>query len=276
MIDAKQLKFEIRTNPLFRFFTYPIGTWKRKKALNEYYASGEILKLLDYKNIHRGERCFIIGNGPSLTIHDLELLSNEITFAANGIFRMFEDTQWRPTYYIVSDSDVAATNIEGISKVKCRQKFIEMRSMAYRDQIKECVFICTDPTFIVNIYNINPHIQEDITKYLSNGGSVMFTIIQLALYMGFTEMYLIGQDFSMPYYKDRFGLPHKTETTVTHAGKINAPFKRIYLYRDTMLNAFTTSRQYCEAHGVKIINASRGGKLEVFEREKLESVLKHV
>ena len=276
MIDLKQLKFEMRTNPVFRFFTYPLGSMKRKKALQKYYDSGENMRLLDYKGKHKGKRCFIIGNGPSLTLKDLELLKNEITFAANSVFKLFDKTVWRPTYYFISDSDVAVDNIDEIGRIKCGQKFIEMRSIPYREQLKPCVFICTDPTFIINIFNIKPHIQEDVTKYLENGGTVIFSIIQLAIYMGFTELYLIGQDFSMPYYKDRFGIPHRTEAKQTHVGNIPAPFKRIYLYRDTMLNAFKEARRYCDAHGIKIVNVSRGGKLEVFERETLESVLSHV
>ncbi|MEH7386551.1 hypothetical protein V7147_14250, partial [Bacillus sp. JJ1521] len=56
-------------------------------------------KLKKIKNKHMGQRCFIIGTGPSLTIEDLEKLRNEMTFSMNSICLAFDETDWRPTYY---------------------------------------------------------------------------------------------------------------------------------------------------------------------------------
>ena len=41
-------------------------------------------KLKDFRNIHAGERCFVIGNGPSLTRMDLSLLNGEILLPQTG------------------------------------------------------------------------------------------------------------------------------------------------------------------------------------------------
>ena len=62
-------------------------------------------ELRRFKNSHLGERCFIVGNGPSLKIEDLEKLyvNGEITFAFNMIYKIFDQTLWRPTYYGISD-----------------------------------------------------------------------------------------------------------------------------------------------------------------------------
>lgn len=56
-------------------------------------------QLKKFKNIHKGQRCFIIGTGPSLTVEDLELLKDEICFGSNRIFEIYPRTSWRPTYY---------------------------------------------------------------------------------------------------------------------------------------------------------------------------------
>jgi hypothetical protein len=61
-------------------------------------------------NIHQGKRCFVIGNGPSLRIADLDRLKGEITFASNKITLAFTETDWRPTYYTVCDAVVAEQN----------------------------------------------------------------------------------------------------------------------------------------------------------------------
>ena len=60
-------------------------------------------QLKKFKNIHKGERCFIIGTGPSLTTGDLELLKDEICFGSNRIFEIYPRTSWRPTYYMNQD-----------------------------------------------------------------------------------------------------------------------------------------------------------------------------
>ena len=57
-------------------------------------------------NSHLGESCFVIGNGPSLTAEDLTTLHEKgiDTFAVNRIFKIFPQTEWRPTYYVSTDA----------------------------------------------------------------------------------------------------------------------------------------------------------------------------
>ena len=61
-------------------------------------------RLIRYKDKHLGQRCFIIGNGPSLKAKDLDKIKGEFSFGANMIYKIFPETNWRPTYYFVEDS----------------------------------------------------------------------------------------------------------------------------------------------------------------------------
>ena len=85
--------------------------------------SNKYLKTL--KNRYAGKRCFVIGNGPSLTKEDLELLRNEVTFASNRIYKMFDKTDWRPTFYAVFDESVASDRdvIKNANLFDCEGKF---------------------------------------------------------------------------------------------------------------------------------------------------------
>ena len=67
---------------------------------------GKSLRVL--KDIHKNKRCFIVANGPSLQAQDLDFLenNNEITFGMNRIFKMFNKTNWRPTYYVCEDINI--------------------------------------------------------------------------------------------------------------------------------------------------------------------------
>lgn len=59
-------------------------------------------RLRQYKDKHKNDICFILGNGPSLQVDDLERLQRAgiVTFATNRIYNIFPNTSWRPTYYV--------------------------------------------------------------------------------------------------------------------------------------------------------------------------------
>src|SRR5512146_2496007 len=56
-----------------------------------------IRKLSALKDSHRGERCFLIGNGPSLRSTDLSRLRGEFTFGFNRIFLAAAELGFTPS-----------------------------------------------------------------------------------------------------------------------------------------------------------------------------------
>src|SRR5699024_7865108 len=99
--------------------------WERTEAL----CPGNRARIEALRNCHKGERCFIIGNGPSLRAEDLDKLKNEITFACNRINLIFDQTDWRPTYYCITDLALfhsreiqeEASDFADIKKLFCSQ-----------------------------------------------------------------------------------------------------------------------------------------------------------
>lgn len=261
---------DVRQIPLLRLMLFPIGKIKRKRYVNNYQNTEEPDRIKAYKRIHEGKRCFIIGNGPSLTIRDLELIQEDITFAANRIYALFGKTKWRPTYYVSIDGNVLNRCINDIPQIECKEKFIDF---SMKGRCGNAIYICANPTFEISVYGQkHAYIKEDVSEFFSDGGTVTFTMIQLAIYMGFKEIYLIGNDFSMPYYKDRFGVTHKTGEKYAHF-EMGDTRKKTYLLKDANLYAFQQAKKYCDEHGIIIRNATRGGKLEVFERVCLEDLI---
>ena len=74
--------------------------------ISRIYRKSSYEKLKSLKDQHKGERCFIVATGPSLRIEDLNLLRNEFTFSMNSIFLLFDETDWRPTYYGIQFPDL--------------------------------------------------------------------------------------------------------------------------------------------------------------------------
>lgn len=248
-----------------------INDIKLKININLYRCSKYRRELKKLKNKHYGERCFIIGNGPSLTIEDLELLDNEITFAANKIYRIFSKTKWRPTYYCAQDFILINQIKEEIKKIKCKEKFIAINTKwLYKIKFNDCKY------FYLNIeeYERLPKFSRDVTKEIFEGYTVTYAMIQLANYLGFKEIYLIGVDHNYSKVIDSKGnITCNNDVKDYFMGDSNwEVFNLPNLDKST--SAYVKSKKFARENGINIFNATRGGKLEVFKRVDLNEIIK--
>lgn len=225
------------------------------------------------KGIHKGERCFIIGNGPSLKASDLDRLCDEHTFAFNRIFYIFDQTKWRPTFYMTQDSKLIRNSIEGLSKTTTKYKFIPIAAKWF-DGYKE---LSTDYFFASNpCYGINeiPDFSINIPHSIVVANTVVYSAIQLAVYMGFNNIYLLGVD-----HKFHISQNNKGEIFIDKNAKdyfcdqYNQDQNELFIpMLDQSTNAFWAAKRFADSHGINIYNATRGGKLEVFERKDFDSL----
>jgi hypothetical protein len=231
--------------------------------------------LTKFKDLYQGRRCFIIGNGPSLRLADVETLAagGEITFACNKIFKAFAHTNWRPDLYCIIDHYTLSYYFDAIINLK-------LPLMLLADRVKK---FCQDDARALDKENIHifkiyhqyfrdrrwgclmPGFSPDPAKYTFDGRSVTYAMLQWGAYMGFREMYLLGVDFD---YKDPSGgnagrLDYFCPDYVEPGEATSAATVDIM---DVVRRAYQQAAAYAEKNGIKIYNATRGGKLEVFER----------
>lgn len=237
----------------------------RQKCTNQ----DALLKLKDLRNIHKDKRCFIIGTGPSLTISDLELLTNEITFAPNRIFEILQKTEWRPTYYVCQDHDIINKFSDKITSISAKIKFlpVEYRSRFVGDEYRY---------FVLKENDYYPHdakFSVDISNHISQGYTVTYGAIQIAVYMGFKEIYLIGIDHNYSIVRDSSGRPVKLTDSKNYSENMMEYINLKNLPRiEESTIAYETAEKITRKKGVKIFNATRGGKLEAFERIDLDKL----
>lgn len=238
-----------------------------------YVAKGAFMRrkeLVQFKNKHKGERCFIVATGPSLTIEDIESIKNEFTFAVNSCFRVFERTDWRPSYYVITDQkfiqdmgdeleknnheiecafcgEEVQWNKEGIFRLNTSQRYQNLPS---RGLLRK----------LINAFKDN-FMSSDVSKGIISGHSVVFSVLQIAEYMGFSEIYLLGTDCN---YSGK--LQYSELTSHTHVNKPNAADLMIvdYLY---------AKRHFDKSQKTIVYNATRGGMLEVFQRVNLDDII---
>ena len=113
---------------------------------------------------------------------------------------------------------------------------------------------------------------DDIAKCVSEGYTVTYSCIQMAVYMGYSEIYILGCDHN---YSATFRLDGsiKKDSEVNQNYMTLIDHKLINLPRlDKTTLAYQRARIECEKRGVKIFNSTRGGKLEVFERKEFDSL----
>ena len=79
-----------------------------KDAPKNYKKYRDTRSIKKFKNKYNGQTCFVIGNGPSMRFADLDRIHalGIASFACNKIYLGFQETQWRPTFYFISDSKI--------------------------------------------------------------------------------------------------------------------------------------------------------------------------
>lgn len=95
-----------RTTMLFKAFSSPEFEAKTRRFVTKrrnFQDYNLISKNVSYLNIHAGNRCFIIGNGPSLKKVDLSRLKDEYTITVNQSPRMDNFKDIHTTYHLWVD-----------------------------------------------------------------------------------------------------------------------------------------------------------------------------
>lgn len=273
---------KVHRNPHLRLLLKRREDEKRKRIHDRYVRSSDSWYLKTLKGIYTGERCFIIGNGPSLRAEDLDRLIGSHTFAANRIFEIFDKTQWRPTNYLIVDIDALHEFYSILGKYDLGHIFLRLDVKDKYDEKKRMDYPITKMTRIIldaeTYFDINrnswnnqmPYISVDVSDHFCDGYTVTFESIQLAIYMGFTEIYLLGVDFNYSVMIDEEGNVHKDETIEDYF--TGRRYNTTAFNYNSMLHAYQVAREYCDNHGIVIRNATRGGKLEVFERIEFEKL----
>lgn len=229
-------------------------------------------ELSRYKDIHKGKRCFILGNGPSLTIKDLETLhrNHEICFGVNKVYRIYSKTNWRADYLSVTDSrtieDMREDCVENLSGIKFMADQNHRENEFLLEGFQPVHFIYEE--FYPQNY---PRFSDDITQCVYMGHTVVYDMsLQIAAYMGFEQMYLLGVDMS---YSGSYGNNNHFIKDYARAEELHR-YSSADLVGDTQkaIRALEKAEKYSRQHGFRIYNATRGGNLEAFERVNFDDL----
>ena len=239
------------------------NTFRIRRILSQKICiSSEFSKWHELKDRHKGETVVVVGNGPSLKFIDFELLSNFTTFGSNKIFL---NGSWRPTYYSVEDDLVMIQNIREIINLDGTQKLFPCSMLSICKRVPNSLYFEFSTS---KFERKSPDFISPKQPYISWGSTIVYTQIQLAVWMGAKKIILVGVDFN-------FTLPEKTKNSskeLVSEGEVNH-FHPSYRAVGEKWNvpqlhlqeiAYKRASAVCEEVGIEIVNASPGSKLTVF------------
>jgi hypothetical protein len=211
-----------------------------------------------FHNLHKGERCFILGNGPSLNKTDLSLLQKEFTFGMNRIYLLFPKMGYETSYFVSINTLVLEQCADDIHSLNM-PRFITWRGRQWFGD--EVYFLDTD-------YTPPADFSGNLTGRIFEGSTVTFVAMQIAYYMGFDEVILIGVDHS-------FSAKGRPNETIVSEGKDPNHFSTDYFGKgfkwqlpdlEASEQAYMLAKEAFDRAGRKIVDATIGGKLDVFPK----------
>lgn len=263
---------------------------RRMRAASISMIRGENLKEaircnVRHKNIYNGRRCFILCNGESVATQDLTPLKDEIVFSVSQGYLLKQYELIKPQYHCSPQFTYTELFTEKIAIEYLR----EMDALTGDAEI----FLSTNEKNIVeknniflgrNVNYLNFDCREqtwdqnelfDISKPVPTAHSVPVMCIMIAMYMGFSHIYLLGTDHDV-VIKNKYLYPFKPKTLLNaitivdmKSGDIKFDYFAMFSSYVELWKQYLAINRIAKINNIEIVNATNGGILDVFPRIEL-------
>jgi hypothetical protein len=215
---------------------------------------------------HTASSDAFLGNGPSLAATDLGRLHGEVTIGMNRVYLLFKRLGFHTTYYVSINDLVIEQCADDIAALP-GTRFIAWHANRHFQRFPE------DLIFLYTTYT-GSGFARDLTRRIWEGATVTNVALQLAFYMGFKQVVLVGVDHSFRTQ----GTPNQT---VTSAGADPDHFSPDYFgkgFRWQLPDLATSELGYALARdafsraGREVLDATAGGKLTIFPKVDYNSL----
>lgn len=236
-----------------------------------------------FHDVHKGERCFLLATGPSISRQDLTALEGETCIALNNFFVHKDFALINPKYYCVAayhEPVPLGGWLEWLEEMEAAST-AETHFFALTDKERietSGTYAARDVSYLQQ--NTNWEYQGlngfDLTRGVPGPQSVAIMGLQIALYMGFSEIYLIGYDHDWILHQDRsVHFYDESENAMMRHGYNEWHADAFDEYCQTYVELWKQYRicgTIARNNGQRIFNASAGGLLDLFPVVELESV----
>jgi len=241
--------------------------------------SAILLRNAKFRNMYAGRRCFVIGNGPSLSKQDLSPLENEITIAMNSFNRHPIIEKWQPTFFCMAEPtetltpEQLALELKNIAaqahffRIEHKERFDKYRYLDPENvyYLKTSLSLCDWPKW--------DRYSFDFSKTIPGFQNTSLMAIAIALYIGCSPIYLVGLDHD--WLAERNVSTHFYTTTpgdIRHADLSDWSYRKLVEMVLVVWSSHERLRDLADRMRVTIYNATGGGYLDVYPRVEFNSL----
>ena len=196
-------------------------------------------RIEDFKGLHDGQSVFVLASGPSLGELDLSPLKRRIVIGLNRSSLLYPDTH----YHCVMDLQL----FEKYSDLLLRSRYL---------------FTFPDRPFGIPIQLLGAEgFSSDLSEGIYSGYTVSFFALQLAVYMGFSNIFFLGLDL-----KHDKGATHFFGSDWVSRNHETTEFPK-------MIRMFEYGAAELAESDIRVYNCSPDTSLTCFERTSLDWAL---
>ncbi len=257
---------------------------------------GAIARNAELRDRFAGRRAFVLGNGSSLARQNLAPLADEITFVANAFWRHpamsavggGSAAAWEPTVYSIIDplyTDGSPAMDAFFAELRQRVTrslfFVNLRGL---DVIRSRGLLPLDriyPCLLRGNPELFASVECRLDRPLPGMQSVALLNILAAMYAGCDPIYLLGMDhdwLASPKAECRhfYAGPSVSDHAEVEAIEFQGldPYVTVAEGTVRIFHGHERLRQLAQQRGVRIMNATDGGFLDVYPRVRYESLVK--
>ncbi len=242
-----------------------------RRHLENHHAAGFVSDpwLKEARNKHQGERCFLLGSGPSLAAFDPERLKGEVVMSLNGAAQLDG---------LKSDYFLTVAHVWWTQHVA----WLENQDVGIRRFLPPYVD-CRDggiPTSRIRVASVDEaqirgaqppmSFSTDAAGLVFLGGSVVFPALQILFHLGFEEVVMLGIDHS-------YGDAVQGAVPVSNLKHFKPDYYPgpacVHCDIPAMEHAYSMALEAWNADGRRLVNATPGTQLDIIPQVDLGTVL---
>lgn len=273
-----------------------MDAWLFKRDMNG-VKKALLKKNARFHNIHKGERCFIFGNGPSIGELNFEDFSNEYVFTVNRLMNDDRFSKLKTNYHLWMDEVAYGSRedikmdlnvyLEEINKLKNEEGLVFFAPLNASEYIHRTgIDDGLDVAYIESFYDFGEFEHIDMCRVTPGFYNVVLYAVELAIYMGFKEIYLLGCENTIlisvlnTHLGKSLGKLHAYEEDADFQQKAfkevikNSGLKKILLSNYLILDVYEKYKSYCDKNNIKLINLTPETLIDCIDRGDINSILK--
>lgn len=244
------------------------------KGIRGFFLGGDVKRVVARTGLLRGskdgQRCYILGNGPSLRTTDVGLLAQEQTIVVNFFQNSPLYDVVNPTFHCACDPNYyhLADGLDELIACHPETTYVFAKTAIPTFAKHNNCF------FLNNEYTPTPRIRHTELSRMSNCYlNVLGYTVALAIYLGYSEVILLGFDFNQfAHYRREVHFYPETEEVLGAKARSSSLFGGLWGYALATMQ-LEYLRDYALAHEVSILNGSPESLLDVFPFVELDENL---